>query len=192
MFQLVEIRHLLNGFLEFLHQVGDIIFGNSEILSCAHVLAAHFVGCAGRIAEVPGDGFPHGLAGIEQPEHDEERHHGGDEICIGNLPGAAVVSTMTRFLLDNDDWAGAILIPYAGAASAAGAADSLPPPRQAFSNSWKVGRTCPGMARRATSTAMMGAVPFRKEKIKTRKTWRKACSSSAAFAMFEASGPTKP
>src|SRR5213593_3922644 len=135
-----------------------------------------------------------GLRGIEQPEHDEECHHGGDEICIGNLPGAAVVSTMTRFLLDNDDGAGAVLhtYSYAGAASAAGAVDSLPPPRHAFSNSWKVGRTCPGMARRATSTAMMGAVPFRKEKIKTRRTCRKACSSSAAFAMFEASGPTKP
>src|SRR5437667_4707777 len=66
--------------------------------------------------------------------------------------------------------ADSLLIPYAGAASAAGAADSLPPPRQAFSNSWKVGRTCPGMARRATSTAMMGAVPFSTEKIKTRKT----------------------
>ena len=137
MLQLVEVGHLLDGFLQFFHQVGDIIFGNSEILSCAHVLAAHFVGCAGRIAEIPGDGFPHGLAGIEQPEHDEERHHGGDEICIGNLPGAAVVSTMTRFLLDNDDGAGAVLhtYSYAGAASAAGAAGSLPPPRQAFSNS---------------------------------------------------------
>src|SRR5437588_12606778 len=112
MFQLVEIRHLLNGLLEFLHQVGDIIFGNSEILSCAHVLAAHFVGCAGRIAEISGDGFSHGLAGVEQPEHDKERHHGGDEICIGNLPGAAVVSTMTRFLLDNYDWVGDVTLTY--------------------------------------------------------------------------------
>src|SRR5438552_11138088 len=137
MFQLVEIRHLLNGFLEFLHQVGDIIFGNSEILSCAHVLAAHFVGCAGRIAEVPGDGFPHGLAGIEQPEHDEERHHGGDEIRVSDLPGATMMPAMPNFLFDNDDGAGAVLhtYSYAGAASAAGAAGSLPPPRQAFSNS---------------------------------------------------------
>src|SRR5207244_13395342 len=82
---------------------------DGEVLSRADVLAAHFVGCAGRIAEISGDGFSHGLAGVEQPEHDKERHHGGDEICIGNLPGAAVVSTMTRFLLDNDDWAGAVL-----------------------------------------------------------------------------------
>src|SRR5213080_4631108 len=77
----------------------------------------------------------------------------------------------------------------AGSSVAAGVAALL---RHIFSNSWKDGRTCPGMARRATSTAMMGAVPFRKEKIKTRRTCRKACSSSAAFAMFEASGPTKP
>src|SRR5207237_3405447 len=101
MFQLVEIRHLLNGFLEFLHQVGDIIFGNSEILSCAHVLAAHFVGSSRGIAKISGDGFSDRLAGVEQPEHDEERHHGGDEILLSDLPGAAVVSTMTRFLLDN-------------------------------------------------------------------------------------------
>src|SRR2546422_1360101 len=137
MFQLVEIRHLLNGFLEFLHQVGDIIFGNSEILSCAHVLAAHFVGCSRGIAKISGDGFSDRLAGVEQPEHDEERHHGGDEIRVSDPPGAAVVSTMTRFLFDNDDGAGAVLhtYSYAGAASAAGAAGSLPPPRQAFSNS---------------------------------------------------------
>src|SRR5437870_3827373 len=109
MLQLVEVGHLLDGFLQFFHQVGDIIFGDGEVLSRADVLAAHFVGCAGRIAEISGDGFSHGLAGVEQPEHDKERHHGGDEICIGNLPGAAVVSTMTRFLLDNDDWAGAVL-----------------------------------------------------------------------------------
>src|SRR5438552_14320269 len=165
-------------FWSFWHQVGDIIFGNSEILSCAHVLAAHFVGCSRGIAKISGDGFSDRLAGVEQPEHDEERHHGGDEICIGNLPGAAVVSTMTRFLLDNDDGAGAVLhtYSYAGAASAAGAADSLPQPRQAFSTSGKVGRPCPGMALRAPLTAMRGGVPLKKEKIKPRKTWRKACS----------------
>src|SRR5260370_19107274 len=42
--------------------------------------------------------------------------------------------------------------------------------RQAFSSSWNEGRTWPGTARRAISTALMGAVPFRDETIRTRIT----------------------
>ena len=58
------------------------------------------------------------------------------------------------------------------AAGAAGvAADELPPPRQACSSSANVGRTWPGMARRADSTAMIGAVPLRNEMIRTFKTF---------------------
>src|SRR5438445_12004875 len=112
MFQLVEIRHLLNGFLEFLHQVGDIIFGNSEILSCAHVLAAHFVGCSSGTEKISGDGFSDRLAVVEQPEHDEGRHHGGDEIRVSDLPGATMMPAMPNFLYDHDDAARAGLHPY--------------------------------------------------------------------------------
>src|SRR2546425_603584 len=98
MFQLVEIRHLLNGFLEFLHQVGDIIFGNSEILSCAHVLAAHFVGCSRGMEKKSGDGFSDRLAGVEQQKPDEERHPGGDKIPLSHLPAATMMPAMPNFL----------------------------------------------------------------------------------------------
>ena len=49
-----------------------------------------------------------------------------------------------------------------------------------------------GDDRRATSTAMIGAVPLRKEIINTRKTLRNACSSSAILVMFAAMGPMNP
>ena len=44
MLQFVEVGHLLDGFLQFLHQVGNVIFGDGEILPETHVLAAHLVG----------------------------------------------------------------------------------------------------------------------------------------------------
>src|ERR1700682_6066687 len=81
------------------------------------------------------------------------------------------------------------MLHWAAAAAGASSAARL---RQACSSSLNEGRTCPGTARRATSTAMMGAVPFRNETIRTRKTYRKACSSSAILVMLAAIGPTNP
>jgi hypothetical protein len=40
------------------------------------------------------------LAGVEQPQHYEQGHHGGDEVGVGYFPGAAVAD----LLLDDDDW----------------------------------------------------------------------------------------
>jgi hypothetical protein len=88
------------------------------------------------------------------------------------------MTAVSGFLFDDDDGAGAFDgYPPVDAASAAGdasveAAAAEPPPRQACSSSVKVGRTCPGIALRAASTAMMGAVPFRNEMINTRNTFK--------------------
>jgi hypothetical protein len=39
---------------------------------------------------------------VHQPEHDEQSHHGGDKIGIGNFPRAAMVATVADFFLDDD------------------------------------------------------------------------------------------
>src|SRR5260370_25592718 len=77
-------------------------------------------------------------------------------------------------------------------ATAAAGASSAARLRQACSSSLNEGPTCPGTARRATSTAIMGAAPFRNETIRTSKTYKKACSSSAILVMLVAIAPTNP
>ena len=50
------------------------------------------------IVEVAGDGLLHLGRGVHQPEDDEEGHHGGDEVGVGDLPRAAVVAAVDDFL----------------------------------------------------------------------------------------------
>ena len=136
------------------------------------MLEPTFLEVAGGVFEVSADGFLNLLAGVEQPEDDEERHHGGDEIGIGDFPGAAVMAAVATFFLEDDDGASFVHVFLAGDAQRwqrrrplASSADGKP-----ASSSLNEGRTWPGTARRATSTAMMGAVPFRKETMRTRMT----------------------
>ena len=49
---------------------------------------------AGWIFEVSCDRFFYRLAGVQQPQHNEQCHHGGDKICIGDFPCAAMVAGM--------------------------------------------------------------------------------------------------
>src|SRR5579864_9663040 len=58
---------------------------------------------AQRVHKVSADHLLRVLAGVEQPENDEQGHHGGYEIGIGHLPCAAMVRSVARFLLDDDD-----------------------------------------------------------------------------------------
>ena len=58
-----------------------------------------FLRCSGGILEIAADGFLDLLAAVHQPEHDEQGHHGGHEIGIGDFPGAAVVAAMATFFL---------------------------------------------------------------------------------------------
>ena len=44
--------------------------------------------------------------GVQQPHQQEERHHGGDEIGVGDLPGAAVMAAVPAFFLNDDDGPG--------------------------------------------------------------------------------------
>ena len=74
-----------------------------------HVGADFFRG-AGGVLEVSADGFLNLLAGVQQPEDDEERHHGGDEIGVGDFPCAAVVAAVAAFFLDDDDGASLVHI----------------------------------------------------------------------------------
>ena len=45
-----------------------------------------------------------GAGGVDQPHQQEERHHGGDEVGVGDLPGPAVVGAARDLLhlLDHD------------------------------------------------------------------------------------------
>ena len=113
-----------NLVLELVH----VVFGRWRRFSPRPVDgAAGLFAVARGIVEVAGDGFFDLLAGVQQPEDDEERHHGGDEVGVGDLPRAAVMAAVADFFLDDDDglWASLADIAvrlYAAAASAAAAA----------------------------------------------------------------------
>src|ERR1017187_8081266 len=58
----------------------------------------------GRIIEEGADRLFDFFIGAHQPQHDKQRHHGGDEIGVGHLPCATVAARMTRlFPLDDED-----------------------------------------------------------------------------------------
>src|ERR1039458_9472984 len=79
-------------------------FDMSSFLRATYVSEpSRYFGGATRILEVSADGLLHLFTGVEQPQHDEERHHGGDEVGVSDLPCAAVVAAMALLLLDNDD-----------------------------------------------------------------------------------------
>src|SRR5262249_44395822 len=59
--------------------------------------------CSRRIAKIRADRFFHLLAAVQQPEHDKQRHHRGDEIGVSDLPCPAVMPAVAAFLLDDVD-----------------------------------------------------------------------------------------
>ena len=88
-------------FFQFRH----VVAYEDEVFSRAHHVGADFFRGSGGIFEISADGFLNLLAGVEQPEDDEERHHGGDEVGVGDFPRAAVVAAVAAFFLEDDDGA---------------------------------------------------------------------------------------
>ena len=103
-----EVIHFTNFLLELIFQLGHVVFREYKVFACSDVDRSLFFGRAAGIAEVAADGLLHRFAAAEQPEHDEKRHHGRDEISIGDLPRATVMATMAAFFLDDDDGTGFI------------------------------------------------------------------------------------
>ena len=56
-----------------------------------------------RIEVAGDDGLGVLVAGVDDPQHEEERHHRGHEIGEGDLPGAAVMAVAAHHLLLDDD-----------------------------------------------------------------------------------------
>ena len=147
-FDLVEVAHLVDGALQLVFQLWHVVFGEKEVLAGAGDVRSQLFGGAVGILEVAADGLLYLLAGVEQPEDDEQSHHGGDEIGVGDLPGATVMAAVAGFFLEDDDGAsfihGWVDGGYWGAAAAAAsgaAAVSAARLRQADSTSLKEGRT---------------------------------------------------
>jgi len=101
--QLVEVRNLANRFLQLFLQRCHIIFGQHEIFALAHHVAAHFLRSSGGILEISADGVLHLLAAVQQPEHDEQGHHGRNEIRVGHFPGSAMMAGVAALFFDDDD-----------------------------------------------------------------------------------------
>ena len=102
------------------------------------------------------------FAAAEQPEHDEEGHHGGHKIGIGYLPGPPVVAPMPDLLpADDDDLLRRLCHDYAAFAA----------PLHADSMSLNDGLRSCGMARRANSTAIIGAIPLANAISPARSIW---------------------
>src|SRR5262245_18074262 len=95
----------------------------------------------------------------EEPEDDEDRHHGGHEVGVGDLPRPAVVGGAHRPLLPDDD-AGLVhlhRLPHLEAHHRQAVA--LLSARHASSVSAEVGRSSGKIALGANSTATIGAEP---------------------------------
>jgi len=102
-----EFEQFFAGFANLLFQLGfqlgHVVFGEGEILAGTLHGRSNFRGGAGGIFKISAYRFLHFFAGTEQPEHDEQGHHGGNEIGVGDLPGAAVMASVAAFFLEDDD-----------------------------------------------------------------------------------------
>ena len=50
------------------------------------------------IGKIAADGLFDLFAAVQQPENNEQRHHGRNKIRVGHLPGAAMVAAVAGFL----------------------------------------------------------------------------------------------
>jgi len=100
-------------FLQLVFGFCHVLFGQFEILACSGHIASSLVqffqtasgllpGSAG-IFEITADRYLNRLAAVRQPQNDEQRQHGGDKAGVGDLPGAAMMTAMAAFFLDDDD-----------------------------------------------------------------------------------------
>ena len=104
--QVFEIRHFFHGLLELFFEHGHVIASDAEIFAGAGHTGAGFAAAAAGVVEIPGNGFfDRFRGGTDQPEHEEECHHGGNEIGVSDLPGATVMSAVSAFFLEDDDGA---------------------------------------------------------------------------------------
>jgi hypothetical protein len=79
-----------------------------EVFPRAHHVGADFFRSSGWILEISPDRDLNLLTGVQQPENNEQRHHGGDEVRVGHLPGAAMMAAVATFFLEDHDGPGAI------------------------------------------------------------------------------------
>ncbi len=178
---------LLGKFLQFLLRLDLLLQLVFQLLHGIAGRRGHGAGSAHRgaqqlagahgIVEVAGHGLFHLVAGTHQPQHDKQRHHGGNKVGVGHLPCAAVVAGVAAVPLDHDDGLHLCrhdaLVPLSRAGPYAATAFAMPPwSLQRFSISSKLGRTWAGIALRPISMAIIGAAPFRNESISTRSMCR--------------------
>jgi hypothetical protein len=81
-FNLVEVRNLSDGLLQFLLQFRHVVFGDGKGLGNAHFRGTDLRGGSRGILEIASNSFPHGLMGVKQPENNEERYGGGEEFSV--------------------------------------------------------------------------------------------------------------
>ena len=87
-----------SSFLDLLH----VLLAKIQVLPRAPHRASHHLGIARGVLEVSAHRLLHLLAGIQQPEHDEQGHHRGHKIGVGHLPRAAVMAAVAGNFLDDD------------------------------------------------------------------------------------------
>jgi hypothetical protein len=102
-FQFFEIGEVAKGPGDLLAQFIHVGFADEQVFARTHLISTNFLGIAGGILEVSANSFLRLLTGIEEPEDDEQCHHGGHEIGIGDFPRAAVMAAVLAFPLDYDN-----------------------------------------------------------------------------------------
>ena len=103
LFNLSKFGTPLIAFFKLLLELLHVVVRNDGAARGADDVPAGFLGRAVRIAKIAADRILNFLAGVQQPQHDEQRHHGGHEIRIGDFPRAAMMAAVAAFFLDDDD-----------------------------------------------------------------------------------------
>jgi hypothetical protein len=93
---------LLYGRFQFLLELVHVVLAYADVLARAALPGADFRFPPERIVDVSRHGLFYGFARAHQPEHNEERHHRGNEIRVSHFPRSAVMAGVDNLLLDDD------------------------------------------------------------------------------------------
>src|SRR5262249_13852963 len=126
------------------------------------------------------------MAFFLEPHHQEERHHGGDEVRVRDLPGAPMVpAAVSALLLADDD-----LDLLRGGVGHQPAVCLRA--RQASSTSSDGGRSSEKIALRANSTATLGAAPRSEAMMPSLMQRRYLPLATSCISTLVAIGPMSP
>jgi len=102
-FQRLHLGHVFHRLLDLLFQLRHVVFFQVDSTSCTLRPAPLVFAFSAGIQEITANHLLRLLAGIQQPQDNEQRHHRSYEIGVRDFPRPAVMRGVPPSLFDDND-----------------------------------------------------------------------------------------